>query len=229
MVDRLSILEMPWVFSQSHPLTTSSVVGEAKKRGVLLDSWTLRELYRQGDLVPIAEVTSRAVRPPAGIAYGPPARGSLLVELQQALIGGRIRDPDALGFRPRLRFDSRKTTDPLHWWNGLIYSPWQLLAVPNLRPRLALRRVIGPRERRRVVLPPLNEWTKPQADQVNRWALALTVLKARYLPTIDREWLHLTNAEVETWQEYRTLYDPMAAAESSTSRRTRCVRTPSRC
>jgi hypothetical protein len=113
-----------------------------------------------------------------------------------------------------MRFDSPKTTDPPHWMNGLIYGPWQLLAIPDLRPRLALRRVLGPCARRRVVLPPLNEWTKPLADQVSRWALVLTALEARYLPTIDPEWLHLTNAEVEEWQEYRTLYDPVAVAES---------------
>jgi hypothetical protein len=41
----------------------------------------------------------------------------------------------------------------------------------------------------------------------------LTALEARYLPTIDPEWLHLTNVEVDQWREYRALYDPSATIE----------------
>ena len=162
----------------------------------------------------MAEITSRAVHPPVAIADAPAARGSLQFELRRAVAAGRIRDPAANSFRPRMRFDSRKLTDPPRWTNGLIYSQWQLLAVPDLRPRLVLRRNLGSYERRRVVLPPLDEWATPQADKVTRWALVLTALEARYMPTIDREWLQLTNVEVEEWHEYRALYDSAAVAES---------------
>ena len=37
VIDNLSVLAMRWVFSQSHPLTTSNFISELKKRGVDLD------------------------------------------------------------------------------------------------------------------------------------------------------------------------------------------------
>jgi hypothetical protein len=90
---------------------------------------------------------------------------------------------------------------------------WQLLALSDLRARISDRRVVGPAERRRVVLPPLDEWASPFIVDHHRWALVLTALEARYLPTVDPEWLHLTNVEVDEWHDYRTVYDPIAVAE----------------
>ncbi len=210
VIDNLSVLAVPWVFSQSHPLTTSGVISELKTRGVSLDSQTLRELYRRGDLQPIAEMTTRRVRVPAAITDFPAARGGLRLQLRRALATGRIRDPGADDFRPRLRFDSRKLSDPPRWMNGLIYSRWQLLAAPELRRRLPFRRVFGPYERRRVVLPPLDEWSQLPIARIAGWVPVLTALEARYLPAIDPEWLHLTNVEVQEWDEFRAGYDPVA-------------------
>jgi hypothetical protein len=214
MVSSLPILRIPWVFSQSHPLSTSDVTSEAKKRGVDLDVATLRELYHRGDLQPIAELTTRAVRPPEDVPGVPSARGSLQTELGRALIAGRIRDPGVETYRPRMRFDSRKPTDPSRWTNGLIYSQWQLLALPDLRTRLTHRRVSGTYQRRRIVLPALDKWTKALFENHRRYALILMALEARYLPTVDPEWLHLTNVEVDEWEHYRALYDPIASAQT---------------
>jgi hypothetical protein len=210
VIDNLSMLTVPWVFSQSHPLTTSNLISELKKRGVALDSQTLRELYRRGDLQPLAEITTRSVCAGVAISEVPAARGSLQAELRIALVSGRIREPGADGFRPRLRFDGRRLSDPPRWMNGLIYSRWQLLAAPELRRRLQFRRVFGPYERRRVTLPPLDEWTRPPTDRLAGWVPVLAALEARYLPTVNPEWLRLTNVEVEEWDEFRTYYDPVA-------------------
>jgi hypothetical protein len=214
VIDNLSMLTVPWVFSQSHPLTTSNLISELKKRAVSLDSQTLRELYRRGDLRPLAEITTRPVRPGVAISEIPAARGSLQAELRIALAAGRIRDPGADGFRPRLRFDDRRRGDPPRWMNGLIYSRWQLLAVPELRRRLPLRRVFGPYERRRVSLPPLDEWSCVPIQRLAGWVPVLAALEARYLPTVDPEWLRLTNVEVEEWDEFRTFYDPVAMSNT---------------
>lgn len=214
MIDNLSMLMVPWVFSQSHPLTTSNLISELKKRGVSLDSQTLRELYRRGDLRPLVEITTRPVRPPNAISEFPAARGSLQAELRIAVAAGRVRDPGAEGYRPRLRFDGRRLSDRPSWMNGLIYSRWQLLVVPELRRRLPLRRVFGPYERRRVVLPPLDEWARVRTERLAGWVPVLAALEARYLPTIDPEWLRLTNVEVEEWEEFRTFYDPVAMSNT---------------
>jgi hypothetical protein len=85
VIDNLSMLAVPWVFSQSHPLTTSNLISELKKRDVSLDSQTLRDLYRRGDLRPLAEITTRPVRPGVAVFEVPVARGSLQAELRIAL------------------------------------------------------------------------------------------------------------------------------------------------
>lgn len=214
VINNSSMLAVPWVFSQSRPLSTSALISEMKKRGVDLDSRTLRELYRRGDLRPLAEITARPVRPAVAVSDVPAARGSLEAALRLAVASGRVRDPGANGFRPRLRFDDRKPSDPPGWMNGLIYSRWQLLAVPELRKRLPLRRFMGPSERRRVTLPPLDEWSRDTVERVAGWVPVLAALEARYLPTIEPEWLRLTNVEVEQWDEFRSLYDPVAMSST---------------
>jgi hypothetical protein len=132
VISSLLTLEDPLVFSQSHALSTSEVSSEAKKRAVDLDAATLRELYHRGDLAPIAEITTRKVRAAAQVPDLPSVRGGLQAKLRRALSDGRLRDPGAEPFRPRMRFDSRRLTDPAGWMNGLIYSRWQLLAIPDL-------------------------------------------------------------------------------------------------
>jgi hypothetical protein len=210
VIDNLSVLSVPWVFSQSHPLSTLDLISEMKRRGIVLDWRMLRELHRRGDLPPLAEITTRRVHPPTVISEVPAVRGGLQAELRLAAASGRIRDPGAETYRPRLRFDERRLTDPPRWMNGLIYSRWQLLAVPDLRGRLSLRRVFGPYERRRVVLPPLDDWSRPRVERLASWVPVLAALEARYLPTIDPEWLRLSNVDVQKWEEFRALFDPVA-------------------
>lgn len=207
------MLQLPWVFSQSHPQTTSDVIAEARKRGVDLDAPTLRELYHRGDFSPIVEITTCRVRDGLEMAGVPALRGSSQLRLQRALTDGRVRDPAVEPYRPRLRFNGRKVTDPPGWTNGLLYSQWQLLALPDLRRRLLKGSVHGPLKKRRVVLPELDQLSRPAAERHRRWALILIALEARYLPTIDPEWLHLVNVEVEQWENYRTFYDPAATAK----------------
>jgi hypothetical protein len=84
---------MPWVLSQSQPLSTSSVMAEAKKRGVDLDALTLRELYRRGDFAPIAEITARRVRAGVSVSGVPAAGGGMHAGCGWPLlrVGGVIR------------------------------------------------------------------------------------------------------------------------------------------
>ena len=173
----------------------------------------MRELYRHGDLRPLAEITTTPVRPPVEITEVPAAQGRLQAELRIALASGRVRDPAVDHFRPRLRFDDRRLNDPRRWFNGLIYSRWQLLAATALRRRLPLGRVFGSYERRRVSLPPLDGRSRQPIDRLAAWVPVLTALEALYLPTVNPEWLQLTNVEVEEWEEFRAAYDPVAMSE----------------
>jgi hypothetical protein len=166
----LPLLESPWVFTQSHPLSTADVIAEAQKRGLALSPVILRELYRSGDLCPIVQVTHRSVRPSVPLSDEPPRGASRQTELRAALIAGQVRDPAMEPFRPSMRFDGRRATDPRRWWNGLIYSRWQLLAVPDLRTRLA-QRPAG-RKGQSFRLPRQDEWSRPIMERHRQVAAA---------------------------------------------------------
>jgi len=92
VIDNLSVLAMPWVFTQSHPLSTGDISSEMKKRGADIDPATLRELYHRGDLRPLVELTTRRVAPRVPISDHPAAMGSTQAALRRALASGRVRD-----------------------------------------------------------------------------------------------------------------------------------------
>src|SRR5271165_543541 len=110
---------MPWVFTQRHPLDTSSFIDEAKKRGIELDLSTLRELYRYGLLAPFVELTYRPVRAPFKPDEPEPMAGSSrLMEIREARDTGCLRDLSAEPFKPHLPFE-RGRQKSRFWWNGL--------------------------------------------------------------------------------------------------------------
>jgi hypothetical protein len=124
----LAALESPFVFSQHGPLTTHSLVREAKRFDLNLDSTRLERLHASGLFSPLAVLTYRAHRPPSVPITEPPATDSTVAELRMAQQAGRIFDPtEAVPPGEELRFDERRTSDPPGWWNGAIYSRWQLL------------------------------------------------------------------------------------------------------
>jgi hypothetical protein len=201
---------MPWAFSQQHPLDTAEFIREAKTRGVGLDAPALRELYRVGLLAPFVTVTSRPVRPPAPVEHEPIRAVTRLYDLRLARNDGRLRDLATESYRPRLRFDSARVSDPRGWWNGHIYSWYQLLALPTAKPLLMRARYY---RRGKRLYPRLKEpWkpTKDEAERLRRIAAVLTALEARYLPNLDPEWLHFSNTAKDEWNHYRDAFDPEA-------------------
>lgn len=213
-LDALAILARPWVFTQSHPLTTSDLINEAKELGIDLDPATLRELYRRGYVRPLVELMTRTVAAPREVPPGPALGSPTLAAIHRSLATGRIRDLARTPYRRKLRFDTRRLHDPPGWQNGLIYSRWQLLALADLRSILQQRKVIGPYERRRVILPAITDWSLQRVELSARWAMVLTALEPAYLPSVVPEWLHLMSAEAEQWREFRKTFDPVEAAST---------------
>lgn len=201
---------MPWVFTQAHPLDTRSFIDEAKQRGYDLDLTTLRELYRHRLLIPLVEVTSRPVRDPWKPDGPEPIAGSSrLMDLREARDTGCIRDLSAEPFKRHLQFD-RDAKKPRNWWNGFIYSRYQLLALPTLERTLAGRKYLLRATQRFARLPEPNGWLLQGTEQLRRMVLALTALEARYLPSLDPEWIQLNNVpDPGDWTDYRTTFDPV--------------------
>jgi hypothetical protein len=200
---------MPWALTQQQPLNTEHFIDEAKKRGFDLDLTTLREFYRHRLIIPFVEVTSRPVRPLAKPAKPDAATGGTRVfDLRNARDTGCLRDLSADPFKRHLEFEHEGK--PRGWWNGFLYSPYQLLALPTLEGTLAGRtyRTIG--KRRFARLPQPNEWLLQGTEKLRKMVLALTALDARYFPTLDPEWIQLNNVpNPEDWTEYRASFDPV--------------------
>ncbi len=124
---------------------------------------------------------ARQVGPiPEPVIGEPQPRGTWLSELQYARDRGRLLDLSEIPFRRRLRFQ-RQEGDPRHWWNGLLYSRFQLLVLPELRPVLSRRRYRRRNEQVVSWLPTPHEFVLERAVKFRRIAVVLAALEARYL------------------------------------------------
>jgi hypothetical protein len=213
-VTSVDVAAMPWVFTQQHPLDTADFIKEAKRRGFDLDLSILRELYRHNLVVPFVYVSDRQVGPiPEPPESEPRSGGTRLTDLRHARDRGRLTDLTTMPFRRKLRFE-RREEDSRRWWNGLIYSRYQSLMLPELRGVLAYRRQ-RLRDRRIITrLPAPHFITLDRAAKLRTIALMITALEARYLPSLDPEWLHLVNTDEKEWGQYRQAFDPMAMSRT---------------
>lgn len=204
----IEVASLPWAFTQSHPLDTADFIRQAKQRGFDLSLSTLRELYRRDLLVPFVGVGHRKVRPPAKPANPEPERtGTRLSQLRWARDTGRLKDLDNTPFPARLRFEA-KPSDPFGWWNGLLYSRYQLTTLPSLTSLLGQRQRSFRNGKIAERIPAPHWVTLQETARLRRIAVVTTALEARYLPALDPEWLHLVNVEPAEWEAYRTTFDP---------------------
>jgi hypothetical protein len=210
----LTAASMPWVFTQHRPLDTGSFIREAKRRGFELDLTALHDLYRYRLLVPFVYVGSRQVANMVNLGDLDLSRDNQhLIELRTGRNKGHLVDLASVPNKPWIKFEEPKRA-PRQWWNGLIYSQHQLLALPELKDWLSTRyryttwRKIIVRERVQPVRPDAS--LKQEVNRFRRIAIAATALEARYLPTIDPEWVQLKSAKPEEWKLYRSQFDPVA-------------------
>lgn len=210
----VAVAAAPWTFTQHQPLSTAEFIREAERRGIRLNAAILRELYRQRLLIPFVFVSDRQVGSiPAPIESEPVRGGTFLQHLRYARDRGRLSDLAIAPFRPKLRFDERRVGDSRHWWNGMLYSWYQLLVIPEvegLLPHVKGRRT--PSDKVIARLPNPGPVSLAQAAKLRVMAIALTALEARYLPKLDREWLAIINADIDEWQHYRDRFDPVAVS-----------------
>lgn len=206
----------PWAFTQTDPLNTSALCREAAKRGVDIKEQHLRELWRVGALAPFVEVRRRRLHEPATPAIPEPSvSGTWSSELRRARNEGRLADAAALGFRAQLHFTRPASVSrDRHWWNGLLYSRWQLLDLYDLRHvvhdgtwRRGDRSLIW---RSRA----LTEWEALGRPAARRLTAVLVALEARYIPQIEAGVLHLMNTDMEEWEAFAGQFDPEATLHS---------------
>ena len=132
-----------------------------------------------------------------------------LIELRHARNQGRLLDLATVPYMPRLYFD-RPPGAGFGWWNGLLYSHHQLVLLPELRRILDRSRIRIRAGRRYVTLPTAPAPFVQSLDRYRRIVLVATAIEARYLPTLDPEWVHLRGVEADEWRRYREGFDPSA-------------------
>jgi hypothetical protein len=214
-MDSVDATRLPWPFSQQPLLTSAEFCRVARDRGlgavggITLDDATLRALYRRDLVKPLLEVRTRRVRDSVAEPLPDEEERALmstdLLQVRRALKAGRLADPDVDRRRDPPRF-GRRVGDSLRWWNGLLYSSYQLLALSQFRPQLERRRYAGP-DFHRVYLEPAGWDDADEARRLRRLTIALTVLETRYRPEATHS---LSGLKLEQWERYRAAFDPTA-------------------
>jgi hypothetical protein len=209
----IDVASKPWAFTQNEPLDVAEFIKEAQKRGFGLRTATLRELYRHGLLIPFVEVTRRPVHEPAKPdEFESPLGGTRLMDLRRARDTGHLRDLAAAPYRQQLSFEPTAGTWPMvSPWTGLLYSPYQLLVLPEVEALLPKQTY---HKRGKVIIARLPTPTNPVfldlMIRLRKMTIALTALEARYLPTLDPEWIQVKNAhKPDDWTNYRASFDPV--------------------
>jgi hypothetical protein len=67
-VSAVDVAGLSWVFTQCSPLSSSEFIREARDRGVDLNEFKLRQLYKHGVLVPLVMVTATRQTDPRLVA-----------------------------------------------------------------------------------------------------------------------------------------------------------------
>lgn len=166
-LNAVDVVARPWAFTQDHPLGTSEISRELERRGVRVAAAVLRQLYKHADLVPFVEITNRRLAEPR-LSHNdePPSGGTRQTDLRLALRDGRLRDLAFEPFRARVPFRERGLGDRRGWWNGLLYSKYQLLAAPELRVRVRQLRYVRSAGHLRPVLPAVSQRTPTASARV---------------------------------------------------------------
>jgi len=201
----------PWAFTQRYPLETREFCKAAERRGLRFDENDLRELWRVGALVPFVEVRDKPLHQGMTPSTPEPAfPGGRLHELQVARNTGRLADPMKLGYRPQLRWHRPASARyrPA-WWNGLLYSEWQVLDLETIGRLLrqgSVRRRSGTHRWR---CRELDAFEAERARERRDLTALLVALEARYFPTIEARWLHLVVRDEEVWEVFAEQFDPL--------------------
>jgi hypothetical protein len=210
------LLRRPWALSQRHLLTEKDFLGEANRREYPLSPATLEALHQHGVLIPwlrvdrdIPEIRRELRRKEPSpwrwelVSGSPPTTAPGLVEEWSA---GRVMDASAAAFGPWGRRDRSHRAVSYRAWDFL-YSPYQLLLLPDCRDTLSL---LGRQK------PP--QWMdsfllahQKAALQERSATLLLTELEFVYYASVRRRYsMPINYGSEEDYEEARRAFDPVA-------------------
>jgi hypothetical protein len=194
----LALTSIPFIFTQDGLLGAGDFIKSAKERGYDLSLAGLQILHNHRLLLPLYRVSDTPV---AGrrISVAPYGGSNVLGWTMQAAEDGRLRDCEAEGYSVAWPYEIPEDVDPRAWWNGFVYSSWQLLEVPDVLNEyewIKLDRLPPSRSRR--------------ARRTRQLILALSVLATNYLPGVLGRLSMPMGVEQDGVRKYRSGSDVQA-------------------
>ncbi len=191
----LALLTVPYIFTQDDLLTAEGFIKKAKERGYKLTLDILQELHSHRLLLPLYRVSDTpaegrriAIEP----SYAVNPRGWVL----EAAAEGRLRDPADEGYSATWPYKRPPDEEHDTWWNGFIYSTWQLLDVKTALSRYSFVK---------------HGYFHPSGDAARmrqrKMTLALAALATRYLPGILGELSMPIGVDEGGLRRYRAVSD----------------------
>lgn len=171
----LALLTVPYVFTQDELLGTDAFIKQARKRGHQVDLDLLQKLHECRLLVPLYRVSDTAVEG-RRVDFGdskPAYNPTINRWVTDAALDGRLRDPAEEGYSAAWPYRPPAGERHPHWWNGFVYSSWQLSDVDRARHEYAFMKH--------------GQQFRPKPERLardRRLTLVLAALAPRYLPGI---------------------------------------------
>lgn len=168
----LALVCMPFTFTQDDLLSTDNFLRAAKARGYELSLDNLQEFHSNRLLLPLYRVSDTPVE---GRRLNVVPNGNLNSRWEglKAAQDGRLRDSAEEGYSSAWPYRRPSHEERKRWWNGFLYSSWQLL---DLNLVIQEQRGIAAGLDRTVRMGP--------AEQRRKRTRALAALAPRYLPGI---------------------------------------------
>ncbi|WP_431910365.1 hypothetical protein [Amycolatopsis thermoflava] len=192
----LPLLTVPYVFTQDRLLTTGEFLRAARERGHILTLDDLQDLHHHRLLPPLYHVTDDAIEGRRIPVVSPSMNFNVTRWTFEAAADGRLRDgtEDCSAAWPFKRPADKQSSE---WWNGFVYSSWQLLhvgaAVSDYQFLQSSRQVpSGVRQR---------------LAQQRQMTLALAVLATPYLPGVLGQLSLPAGVDQKRLREYRAAAD----------------------
>jgi hypothetical protein len=190
------------VFTQDDLLDTSHLIETAKARGFDISLDDLQELHALGLLLPIFRIDDDpepALKMDLPEPIGnDPGRSAL-----QAARDGRLRDPAVEGYSDEWPYKVPEGLTPREWWNGYLYSSWQLLD---------LHQVLSDRDA--IKLGFQQDIREERAARIRRRTQALVVLSPRYLPGVIGQLSMPPGMEESDYMHFRRTADAASLLEA---------------
>lgn len=167
----LALLGVPAIFTQDELLDTNQFIDRAKDHGLPISLDTLQDLHSRNLLYPLYRVSDIPVEG-RRIPSPPPVLPMNVVGwVWEAASQGRLRDPYHEGYNAAWPYH-RPADEGRRWWNGFVYSSWQLVDLPRA---LHLRRLTKA----------LNHTENHHHLAIRRnMTLALSALSVKVLPAV---------------------------------------------